>query len=113
MFQKEKPDITFVRPVDEQVTNNHSAKPSRFDEVSKDLTASFGDLNDDCLVNILSCLSSEDMNSAAICSKRCLIHSIKLVQVRLCVLKTLHSRVFATLLSDKSGMKSFRVIERV
>jgi hypothetical protein len=70
MFQKEKPDITFVRPIDEQETNNHSAKRSRFDEVSKDFTASFDDLNDGCLVNILSCLSSEDMNSVAICSER-------------------------------------------
>lgn len=71
MFQQEKPGITFVRPIDEQEMNNHFAKPSRFDEVSKDLTASFDDLNGDCLVNILSCLSSEDMNSVAICSERC------------------------------------------
>jgi hypothetical protein len=70
MFQQEKPGITFVRPIDEQEMNNHFAKPSRFDEVSKDLTASFDDLNGDCLVNILSCLSSEDMNSVAICSER-------------------------------------------
>jgi hypothetical protein len=52
-------------------THSRSTKRSRLNTAPEETTACFDDLNGDCLVNVLSCLPSDDMNSVAICSKRC------------------------------------------
>ena len=52
-------------------TNARCTKRSRLDIAPKESAASFDDLNSDCLVNILSCLSNDDMDSVAICSRSC------------------------------------------
>ena len=52
-------------------TSPKSAKRSNVSEKHAELTASLDDLNSDSLVNILSCLPNDDMDSVAICSKSC------------------------------------------
>ena len=57
------------RKAEDTDTNTHSIKRIMVSEAHKMIATRFDDLNSDCLVNVLSCLSSDDMNSVAVCSK--------------------------------------------
>ena len=59
------------RAAEETDMNTRSAKRNRVDKAQEVAIALFDDLNSDCLVNIFSWLSNDDMNSVAICSKNC------------------------------------------
>lgn len=50
-------------------TESAKDKRQRFDEPGR--TVSFDSLNNDCVVNILSYLTSDDMNSFEECSQDC------------------------------------------